>query len=248
MRNSIQSFFENVFGDKFKIVYWIIAAATAQHTAWGAATTMQGHENGDPLWWAQGFAFAIAIDYSMVAVASKIRGRGSQNAFRYAITFTVVALLSSYFQLLYAWSHITALPAGAGVAVDWKTQLQGLIDFRLLIAPFALPFISILYTIAGLGKGGEKESNRSKRNSNGIPSEIRVEVPQLPAKSTLGHSKAPDAKKKVTEYYEANPDALELNPRDVAKILEVGKSTVYAVRKEMLERTSSNGHYETFEL
>src|SRR3990167_469017 len=244
----IANFLRDIFGDRYKFVYWVIAVATAQHTAWGAATTMQGSgsENA-PIWWFQGLAFAIAIDVSMVLVATKIRSGNRANAIRYALTFAGVALLSSYFQLLYAWAHIGMLPAGEGVSADWQTQLQAIVDARLLIAPFALPAISIAYTIAGFGKGGEKESNRSKRASNGNPSEIRVEVPALPAKSTLGHSKAPDATRRVREYYEDNPDALEENPKQVAKRLEVGKSTVYAIRKELLERTNSNGHYNGYD-
>lgn len=239
----IANFLRDIFGDRYKLVYWVIAAATAQHTAWGAATTMQGSgsENA-PLWWFQGLAFAIAIDVSMVLVATKIRSGNRANAFRYALTFASVALLSSYFQLLYAWAHISVLPAGEGVSTDWKTQLQALVDARLLIAPFALPAISIAYTIAGFGKGGEKASNRSGRNSNGNPSEIRMDVPALPAKSTLGHSKVPDAAKKVREYYETHPTALKDNPKQVAKRLDVGKSTVYAIRKEMRDRIGSNGH------
>lgn len=221
-----------VFGDRFKIVYWVIAAATAQHTAWGAATTMQGSQGeSNPLWWLQGLAFAVAIDVSMVLVATKIRSGSNRNALRYALTFAGVALLSSYFQLLYAWSHINLLPPGTGVGADWSTRLQGLVEARLVIAPFALPVISILYTVAGLGRGGEKESNRSKSRSNGIS----VEIPRLPARSPT--TKRSDAARAVQDYYEQNPEAVEQSPMDIARLLNVGKSTVYNVRKEM----SSNG-------
>lgn len=159
--------------DRFKLVYWIIAIATAQHTAWGAATTMQGAMPPDATlqlwWWVQGLAFAIAIDVSMVMVATKVRN-GASTVQRigikklriainwYAITFIAVAILSSYFQLLYAWAHTTQLANGGGVASLWIDRLQSLIDARIIIAPFALPAIATLYTIGGLGKGGEAQS------------------------------------------------------------------------------------------
>ena len=66
--------------------------------------------------------------------------------------------------------------------------------------------------------------------SNGIPLESSG---NLPAKSTLGHTKKPDATKRVKDYLAENPKALQQNPLEVAAFLEVGKSTVYAVFKEM---------------
>lgn len=159
--------------DKFKLVYWVIAVATAQHTAWGAATTMQGGLPTDATlqsaWWLQGFAFAIAIDVSMVMVATKVRNgaSGSQSVgiwkLRipinwYTITFFLVAIFSSYFQLLYAWAHATPLESAGGIATVWVQRLQSLIDARIIIAPFVLPVIATFYTIGGLGKGGEAQS------------------------------------------------------------------------------------------
>ena len=161
--------------DRFKLVYWVIAIATAQHTAWGAATTMQGGLPVDTTlqtaWWLQGFAFAIAIDVSMVMVATKVRNGGSNaqsvgiGRLRmpinwYTITFFLVAIFSSYFQLLYAWAHATPLQSGGGIAPIWIERLQSLIDARIIIAPFALPGIAMLYTIGGLGKGGETQSKQ----------------------------------------------------------------------------------------
>lgn len=174
--------------DKFKLVYWVIAIATAQHTAWGAATTMQGGQPMDTAaqswWWVQGLFFAIAIDYSMVMVATKIRS-GTQSTqsigFRrlripinwYTLTFAIVAILSSYFQLLYAWAHATPLASGGGVATVWVDRLQSLIDARVIVAPFALPLIATFYTIGGLGKGGEAQ-----------PKPRNVAQPMQPSRAT----------------------------------------------------------------
>lgn len=65
--------------------------------------------------------------------------------------------------------------------------------------------------------------------SNGIPLENRA----LPSASTVGHTKAPDASERVRKYYEENPQALELSPLEVSRILGIGKSTVYNVRNGM---------------
>lgn len=187
--------------DKFKLVYWVIAIATAQHTAWGAATTMQGGMGTDAptqsWWWVQGLFFAIAIDYSMVMVATKIRsGTQASQYFKlwrlripinwYTLTFAIVAIMSSYFQLLYAWAHATPLASGGGVSTVWVDRLQALIDARVIIAPFALPIIATFYTIGGLGKGGEAQSKprnvaqpmQSSRNMDATDA-IRIDIEQL---------------------------------------------------------------------
>lgn len=153
----------------FVIVYWGIAIATAYHTAWGAATTMQGAQPEQTIWWwAQGLAFAMAIDFTMVAVASKIRSRNKiewRIDASYLLTFAILAIASAYFQLLYAWAHATNIEPLAGVSQYWQSTLSGLIDARIVIAPLALPLIATLYTVAGLGKGGEVQSKgKSKRN------------------------------------------------------------------------------------
>jgi hypothetical protein len=188
--------------DKFKAVYWVIAVATAQHTAWGAATTMQGGLPSDPAaqswWWVQGLAFAIAIDISMVMVATKVRS-GSSNSQSigfwklripinwYTITFFMVAIFSFYFQLLYAWAHASPLANGGGIASIWVDRLQSLIDARIIIAPFALPGIATLYTIGGLGKGGEahpkpRNVTQPMQSSRATVANeaIRVDVEPLP--------------------------------------------------------------------
>jgi hypothetical protein len=169
----MRSFNINLGFDRFKFVYWVIAIATAQHTAWGAATTMQGAlPDASTLqlgWWLQGAFFAIAVDYSMVMIATKIRsGTSAARTMRlwkiaiplnwYTIAFVVVAILSSYFQLLYAWAHATPLESAGGISAEWIARLQSLIDARIAIAPFALPSIAILYTFGGFGKGGEAQS------------------------------------------------------------------------------------------
>lgn len=184
--------------DRFKAVYYMIAIATAQHTAWGAAITMQGAQPesnpGAAIWWIQGLAFAIAVDFTMVMVATKIRNGGSASQSVgargvrvpinwYVITFAAVAIFSTYFQLLYAWAHAQDLQPVGGIAAEWVARLQGIINARIVIAPFALPAIATLYTIGGFGKGGEVQSRprnvatglQQPRNPNVQPIHISVD-------------------------------------------------------------------------
>lgn len=76
----------------------------------------------------------------------------------------------------------------------------------------------------------ENERISIPSHSSGIPMES---IGNVPSKSTLGHTKAPDARKRVIEYLTEHPEAFQSNPLEIASILEVGKSTVYAVIKEM---------------
>lgn len=69
--------------------------------------------------------------------------------------------------------------------------------------------------------------------SNGIPLEIPLENERkmLPSNSTLGHKKQPNATQVVEDYLLEHPEALEINPVELAALLGVGKSTVYNVLK-----------------
>lgn len=177
MTQFFKSVFTMFFGDRYKFVYWVIAFATAQHTAWGAATTMQGPQPQDAMmWWLQGAVFAIAIDFMMVAVATKIRSGVQTSHFIgfkkmhipinwYVVTFLTLAIVSFYFQLLYAWAHAEPLQQVGGVAQIWIDRLQGLIEARIVIAPLALPAVATLYTFGGFGKGGEVQPKQRTVNT-----------------------------------------------------------------------------------
>lgn len=80
-------------------------------------------------------------------------------------------------------------------------------------------------------------STLSNGTSNGNPDQQA-----LPAASTLGHKKVPNASKIAREYFQANPDLLAddtLNLVELAQTLGIGKSTVYAVRNEMVQEQNA---------
>lgn len=77
-----------------------------------------------------------------------------------------------------------------------------------------------------------------------IPMEIPLETGSMaraaiPAQSTLGHNKIPDAAEKVRRHLEENPADLEMSGMKLAQLLGVGKSTAYAVLAEMKGKVQS---------
>jgi hypothetical protein len=138
----------------FTLVYLCIAAATAHHTAWGAAFTMQGQPPDDLLgqlaWWLSGALFAVAVDVSMLAISRAIRA-GRERTPWLLLAFALVALASMFTQLLYAAHHAAPLALSAGVAPAWAAALQPLVDARVVVIPLLLPALALLYTFAGVG-------------------------------------------------------------------------------------------------
>lgn len=78
-------------------------------------------------------------------------------------------------------------------------------------------------------------------HSNSIPviplERNGMEKPQsLPSRSILGHSKQPQASVIVREHLDTNPDAIQLDPRELATLLGVGKSTAYKIVMEYRQK------------
>jgi hypothetical protein len=138
----------------FTLVYLCIAAATAHHTAWGAAFTMQGQPPADLLgqaaWWCSGALFAVAVDVSMLAISRAIRA-GRERTRWLLLAFALVSAASMFTQLLYAAHHAAPLPLSEGVAPAWAAALQPLVDARVVVIPLLLPALALLYTFAGVG-------------------------------------------------------------------------------------------------
>lgn len=73
-------------------------------------------------------------------------------------------------------------------------------------------------------------------NGNSIGMTGMESTAQLPARSTLGHSKAQNASQKAREYFQSHPDVLNDESADLIRIatdLGIGKSTMYAMRTKM---------------
>lgn len=66
---------------------------------------------------------------------------------------------------------------------------------------------------------------------NGMENQV-----SLPSRSILGHSKQPQASAIVRDYLDANPDAIQIDPRDLAVQLGVGKSTAYKIVMEYRQK------------
>lgn len=237
----------------YLLIYVVIAVATASHTAWGAAFTMQGAQPSDAAalvgWQLQGLAFALAIDATMLLVAMKMRsGVPTANVLRlgrvripvnfYVVTFLFVALVSAYFQLLFAFVHSAPLETAGGVTDEWQMRLQPVIDARIIIAPLALPVIALLYTVAGLGKGGEKASKPrpAERPLSSPRPAVSVSRPELdiPGVPLLDEpvSGGQDKRAIVHAYLDTYPEAISWPARRLEAATGVSKSTCNNVLKE----------------
>lgn len=89
---------------------------------------------------------------------------------------------------------------------------------------------------------GYQKSNVQLSNdmSNGRNGQVAVS----PSRSLLGHTKNPDASEIVRKHLSENPEDMNLSPRQLGALLDVGKSTVNNVQREMRQRTveATNGH------
>lgn len=226
-----------------KLLYIVIAFATALHTSYGAAYVMQGPmpvETGAVLIWSiQGLMYALAIDVGMFVLSDGIRTNKQRSAvqigrFRvqfswYVITFAVVAVLSAYFQIVYGYLHSQSIPLNTGVSEYWNDALVPLLDARIIIVPLALPLIAILYALGGLGKAPSKRDAVQPRTTSKPPEQtVQVTKPptgQLPAPKTL-------TVQKVYEHLEAYPEAVDWPVRRLAEELSISVgSAASALRK-----------------
>lgn len=100
----------------------------------------------------------------------------------------------------------------------------------------------------------EREDVSTESNvqlSNGRPMDTSNGQSYSPSASTLGHSKVPDASKRVHEFYAQNERALwdeNMGVRRVADMLGVGRQTVSNVRAVLRAQVKAvNGHGESHE-
>ncbi len=151
------------------LLYISLALSTWKHTAWGYSVTFEGPPpsvdwanfvlNAQGLWtigtllawFAWGGLMALTVDVAMWLVAKGIREQTSgKTPFGLWLTYAVVAVISSYTQLLYATQHSAPLAIVENniVALQPGGWLYSLLENRLILLPLALPSMSFLYTIS----------------------------------------------------------------------------------------------------
>ena len=170
----------------------------------------------------------------------------------YVITFSLVALLSAYFQIVYAWIHAQPIPVNEGVSVYWQGVISPLVDARIVIVPLALPAIAILYALGGLAKPGtaKKETKETKETSPKVSqlspvsvSKPETETPRLPDQPSTKSLPEPKGtpSQRVYEHLETFPDDLTLSVRKLAEKLEMPPATVYKAMKKYRDEQGGNG-------
>lgn len=227
--------------NRFRLVYIAIAIATATHTSWGAATTMQGEMPTDPFgavwWWFGGLLFAIAIDATMVLTADRLREKNTSRRWL-MLTFFTAACLSAFFQLVYAYHHASDLSAGKGVTEGWAAILDGIIAARIVVVPLALPLMGLFYALGGFSKPttATKRPALSERPLSSPRPVVTVSSPELdiPGVPLLDEqvSGGQDKRAVVHAYLDMHPEAISWSARRLEALTGVSKSTCNNVLKE----------------
>lgn len=153
--------------DAFELLYIAISIATFSHTQWAAAYTFEGVAPTNPdeynLWLLKGALIAIAIDVGMLLSARYIKQAASGWI---VLSFVVAAISSFYTQIIYIFVHTPLLVAGSGVSQYWNEMITPLMDARVIILPFLLPFLAIIYTIAQIGNHKELKKKELAEQAN----------------------------------------------------------------------------------
>lgn len=148
----IGRFFKWLNIELFEILYVAISVATFSHTQWAAAFAFEGtpptSQNELNIWYLKGALVAIAVDAGMFLSAKYIKTRVSLTM---VVAFIIAAIVSFYTQTLYIYYHTPSFPASAGVTQYWREALDPLVDARVFLIPFFLPFLGIIYTTAQIG-------------------------------------------------------------------------------------------------
>jgi hypothetical protein len=137
----------------------------------------------------------------------------------------------------------TALGAGEILHVMLDKRQQKIMSAE---DEYSAKLVELQAKINSAWKRYEKDAS-TVQPSKGRPMDVSIGQGYIPAASTLGHTKVPDASKRVQEFYEQNKDALwdeTLGVRKVAEHLGVGRQTVSNVRQALRDQAKqSNGHH-----
>lgn len=147
--------------------------------------------------------------------------------------------------LLSVLAPVTALAAGE---VLHKEQDKRDAAHRLADEAHRAAMVELQAKVNAAWKRYEKDSQASiVQPSKGRPMDVSIGQDYTPAASTLGHTKVPDASKRVHEFYEQNRDALwdeQLGVRKVAEELGVGRQTVSNVRQVLRDQAKQPAAFD----
>lgn len=175
--------------DPFELLYLAISIATFSHTVWASSFAFEGPpplegSSEMTIWQIKGILIAIAIDLGMLLSARFIARAGKASP-SMILAFVVAAASSFYTQLLYILYHTTNFAIGSGVDPYWNSVLSPVVSARVVILPFLLPFLGIIYTVARVGREkkaqeaeAERERNKPVTVSDVLNNRVKISVPQ----------------------------------------------------------------------
>ncbi len=145
----------------YSLIYIALAVATFKHTSWSFSTVMEGPEpvvdwvkfnldfaglwaiGGLLFWYVWGALCAIAVDVGFYLTAKSIRESQNTSLVGMWLTYTMVALISAYCQVMYSVQHAAQFVAVEGVPA-WVNVMY---TWSFIILPVSLPGMSIGYTL-----------------------------------------------------------------------------------------------------
>ncbi len=175
----------------FELIYVAIAIATFKHTSWGFSTVLEGPEpiidwanfvfsfvgiwqlGGLLIWFLWGGLMAIAVDVGMFFVSKAIREYFINNdegqPWGLWGTYLIIAIVSGYTQMLYAVQHAAEMKIVPNTLAMLQTGgwLYTLFEYRLVLLPLSLPFISFMYTVSLKVQEFLQKPHMGKKNNIG---------------------------------------------------------------------------------
>ncbi len=145
----------------YSLIYIALAIATFKHTSWSFSSVMEGPEpiidwanfnldfanawsvGGLLMWYFWGALCAIAVDVGFYLTAKSIREAQNTSLLGMWLTYTMVAVISAYCQVMYSVQHAAQFVPVEGVP-EW---INFIYTWGFLILPVSLPGMSVGYTL-----------------------------------------------------------------------------------------------------
>lgn len=203
----------------FELLYFGVAVATFEHTAWSFGTTFLGMPSTDyfditdPVWF-RGALVALAVDIGMFLVArAAIEEGGKEVKSKMAIwglyiTFMIIGLISFFSQIIFAVYHTPYLEIASGVSEYWTTFLDPLIEAAPFLMAGALPLMAVIFTVS---RAAMHQNVRTIEKQTLNPQDFKLKVDgQIKQYGSLA-----GVKKALTRYEKSGkkvlvPDAVRL--------------------------------------
>lgn len=177
---------------------------------------------------------SVAMGANLYSVSKALQSAVNDNFTKVITVFfgLVAPLMAALSGGVYVWLHSSERNAHARMKQRYKEEM---IEWEKVIER----------EFKKTQRGNGRESVRPQASALSATDGRTGEIADNSGHATgQGYTKRTDAREVVRAFLEANPDGITGNVRQIAEQLNVGKTTVSDVQREMRERTelSTNGH------